>query len=258
MWIDAHAHLYDFTDNDLDGLIDRARAAGVDSIVNAGTNLASSRRVCEQCRNHPGLHAAVGISPFDVSELSPRWPSAFERLLETPGVVAVGETGLDDTNPAYPPLRRQIPLFERLLHFARDRHLPIVVHSRGAERKVVDLCRAHDVSKVLLHCYTGEPAILREALERGWYVSFSGIATFKKAPLDELIAITPLERLFIETDTPYLAPVPHRGKPNEPAYLPLIGDYVARRKGVSPHELAGTIRRSFTALFDRAVTPPSR
>ncbi|MBD3318141.1 MAG: YchF/TatD family DNA exonuclease [Chitinivibrionales bacterium] len=249
MWIDAHAHLYDFDDAYLNALIDRARKAGVSTIINSGTNLSTSARVCAQCERHENLHATAGISPFDVEALEERWWDDMERLLDHPKIIAIGETGLDDSNPAYPSATAQIPVFERLLAIAHDRDLPIVIHSRGAERRVVELCRSHGVSKVLLHCYTGSVDILNEALDSGYYVSISGIATFKKGPLDEIIAHTPSNRLFVETDTPYLAPVPHRGKPNEPAFLPPLGAYVAHRKGISPQRLADAIRRNFSALF---------
>lgn len=253
MWIDVHAHLYDFPDGDLEDVMNRARDAGVIAVVNAGTGLAASSTVCGQCTAHPDLFGAVGISPFDVEGLEDGWWNNLEALLDNEKVLAVGETGLDDTNPAYPSLAKQVPVFERLLALARDRDLPVVIHSRGAERRVVEICRSLAVPKVLLHCYTGDTAVLRAALDLGYYVSFSGIATFRKAPLDRQIADTPLERLFIETDTPYLAPVPHRGRPNEPAFVPLIGAHIAHQKGISPAELAGAIRRNFAELFGREV-----
>jgi TatD DNase family protein len=251
MWIDVHAHLYDVEDARLANLVSAANAAGVGLIVNTATSPASWQRVLQQGRLSPVLPPATGISPFDVQELPDDWETVLDACLGDPEVLACGEAGLDSSSPAYPPLAAQLPVLERQLSLAKKHDKPIIVHSRGAERHVLDLCRNSGIAKVLFHCYTGDPETLRHILDAGYYVSYSGIVTFKNKPLDEQVALTPLDRIFIESDSPYLSPVPHRGKPNQPAWVPLTGAAVAAVKKVDPDQLAAAIQGNYRKLFVR-------
>jgi TatD DNase family protein len=184
-----------------------------------------------------------------VETLEPDWEQELTRRLQDGHVLGVGEIGLDDSNPRYPSLERQRPLFRRQLEIAHSLDLPVIMHSRGAEEEVIDTCRELGISRAVFHCFTGTIDTLRRLLDAGYHVSWSGIITFKKSGLDEAVRFAPLDRLFIETDTPYLAPVPHRGKPNEPGLVSLVGEHVARLKDVPPQRVAEAIRKSFRAVF---------
>jgi len=249
MWIDAHAHLYDLDETSLDAQLNACRAAGIDCIINTGTSLESSEKVRGQCLRDPRLFAAVGISPLDAAAQPPLWEERLRKFVRADRVIAVGEIGLDTTNPAYPPLSVQQPVFERQLELAKANNLPVVVHSRGCESQTVKICAQSGVIKAVFHCFTGDINALKAVLDRGYYVSFSGIITFKNASLNACVAYAPLNRLFIETDSPYLAPQPHRGKPNQPAWVTLVGKEVARIKKKEEAVVAQAIHRNFRTLF---------
>lgn len=254
MWSDAHAHLYGLTDRELGGEIDAARKAGVSAIVNTAVSLSTARDVIRQSRLYPGiLRPAAGISPFDVDDLPPSWADSLGSFLDRPGVVAVGECGIDATNPRYPPLDRQAPVFEAQCALAAQRRLTLVVHSRGAEERAVAVCRAAGVTRALFHCFTGTVGALEKVLDAGYFVSFSGIVTFGGAAAAELVSRTPLDRMLVETDTPYLAPVPFRGKPNRPAWVVRTAAAVARLRNVDETVLAESVRRNFETLFGHAA-----
>jgi len=249
MWTDIHAHLYDLTDRELRAQLLDARRNAVTTVINASTNIASANRVIEQASSHPSLHAAVGISAFDVDGLAGDWAERIEELLSCEKVVAVGEIGLDDTNPRYPALSRQVPVFERQLEIAVRKKLPAVIHSRGAEERAIQTCIDAHVRCAVFHCFTGPVRTLEKLLDAGYYVSFSGIVTFAKQHGAGLVQAAPPDRLFVETDSPYLAPFPHRGEPNRPAYLALVGRHVAAEKGLSPEQLAARIASNVSTVF---------
>ncbi len=252
MWIDSHAHLFDLSPDHLSQTISETRTHAVDLVINVGTDLRTSGIVVSQCTSYPStLVAAVGISPFDVTGLDENWDVQLAGLLQENCVVAVGETGLDTSNPSYPDAALQRPVLSRQMELADQNDVPIVLHSRGAEQQVLDLCLEKGIRKAVFHCYTGPSKVLSEIVRAGYYVSFSGIATFKRSPVPSLIAQTPVERLLIETDSPYLAPVPHRGKQNRPAWVSHVGSKAAEIKGISAEELADHIRHNTHRLFDR-------
>jgi TatD DNase family protein len=249
MWIDAHAHLYDLDEQELAAIAARAREAGVDHILNTGTSIDTSKKALRQCSEHALLSAVAGISPFDADTLPDDWQTSLESMLSDPAVIAVGETGIDSTNPSYPGITSQIRLFEEQLHIAINHTLPVVIHSRGSETKACEMCRASGVKKAMFHCFTGDVTALGKILDSGYFVSFSGIITFKSSPLVECVRYAPLSRMFIETDSPYLAPVPHRGKTNEPAWVGLVGKKVAEIKKINAVDVAEALRENFIALF---------
>jgi TatD DNase family protein len=256
MWIDSHAHLYNLGPEALAAALCRAAGSSVTEVLNCGTSLATSQRVAEQCSDHPALlRAAVGISPFDVVGLPSDWLDQIRVLASAPGVVAIGEAGLDTSNPRYPDLAEQIPVFEAQLDLSEQLRLPIVVHSRGCEVDTARRCRAHRKVRAVFHCFTGTADALHAILDAGYTVSYSGIVTFKKSPLPALVAHTPVDRILVETDSPYLAPEPHRGHRNEPAWVALTGECIARIKGSSAQECASALRANFDALFGGAPGP---
>ena len=254
MWIDIHAHLYDKSEEELALCLENARYNNVITIVNAPTSIETSYTVVSQCEKESSLYGVVGISAFDVEQLAESWESDLKELLSNEKIIGVGEVGIDNTNPRYPPFEKQLSIFDQQLAIARDLDIPVVIHSRGAEQEAIDMCRNQHVVKAVFHCFTGGKNTLRNLLDAGYYVSYSGIVTFKNNPLEKLVAYSPLEQMFIETDSPYLAPEPYRGKQNEPAYVSFIGERVAEIKKTSAQKVAERIHNNFSRLFNLSVS----
>jgi TatD DNase family protein len=252
-WIDVHAHLYESDDAALDDDLRHAAERGVSRIVNTAVDLATCRRIVEQCGMFDRLYGAAGIAPSCAAELPDDWSDQLLRHVgSSDAIIAIGEIGLDAVQRSYPSLTIQTPVFERQLVIARERGLPAVIHSRGAERDVVHRCRALGIEKALFHCFTGNKQALRDLLDAGYSVSFSGIVTFD-AGVRALAEYAPLDRLCIETDTPYLTPVPFRGKrPNRPGNVAYIGEAIAALKGMTNEELRERLAMNFETVF--AVT----
>jgi TatD DNase family protein len=249
MWIDSHAHLGDVDDRRLSVLLSEARDRGVNRILNVATSLLSSNAVLRQAGIHRSLIPAVGISPFDVTAESADWLARLTALAAAPSVAAIGETGLDTTNPRYPSLQLQRFFFESQLGLCVENELPVVVHSRGCEQQVLDLCRTTGVRLAVFHCYTGPLEVLKRILDSGYIVSFSGIITFKNSLLSPLVSYTPLSQMLIETDSPYLAPVPHRGSRNQPAWVVYVGKTVAAIKNIDEEECGRGLSETFSRIF---------
>ncbi|MBD3321629.1 MAG: YchF/TatD family DNA exonuclease [Chitinivibrionales bacterium] len=258
MWIDIHAHLAGFPPNRLQSELAEMQRCDVSLIINSATNLDTSREALDQARNCERMYSTAGISPFDVTGLENGWPDRLAAFLNEPRVIGVGEIGIDTTNPRYPSPDLQLPVFERQLDLAAEYSLPAIIHSRGAEETAARLCEKHGVEKAVFHCFTGSDVALRMVLDRGYYVSFSGIVTFRNADCAGTVIATPLNRIFIETDTPYLAPVPFRGKKNRPAWVSCTGKKVAELHGVSPEHLAASVQDNFRRLFSVQPAPGYR
>lgn len=259
--IDSHAHL-DFGpfDGDREAVIARAREAGLVAIVNAGADLASSRASVALAERYDFIYATVGIHPHDAKSITPAVLDELRDLAHHPKVVAVGEIGLDyyrDRSPR-PVQRRafadQLALAAELGQ-SRGLPLPVVIHSRSGNHD----CRAHDDVLAMLrdwdgvgvlHSYAAGPERLDEALAMGFYVGISGPVTFKKAErLREVAATAPLDRLLVETDSPYLTPEPYRGKRNEPAYVCYVVQAVARARNVPEEAVAQATADNARRLF---------
>ncbi|MBN2187813.1 MAG: TatD family hydrolase [Chitinispirillaceae bacterium] len=248
MWIDCHAHLCRLSEEELCVELAEAAAAGVSTIISTATDLASAAAVVLHCKTYSALYGAAGISPFETQDLPADWDIQLRSYCKQERIIAVGEIGLDLSNPEYPDFKYQMPAFERQIELAGELCLPVVVHSRGAERQVADICRASGASRVLFHCFTGSRDALKFVLDCGYDVSFSGIITYNDAVRD-LVKEVPCGRIFIETDAPYLAPVPHRGKTNRPAWVSLVGKAAAESMGIPPERLQHEIGRNFKRLF---------
>lgn len=223
MWTDSHCHIDDAA------IVERARAADVTRMVTIGTDLASSRAAVAFASEHDGVWATVGLHPHDAKE----GLDGFAELLDGPHVVAVGECGLDyyyDHSPR--DVQREV--FAAQIALAHSHDLALVIHTRDAwDNTFAVLDDAGVPSRTVFHCFTGGPAEAERALERGAALSFSGIATFKNADdVRAAAAMCPADRILVETDSPYLTPVPHRGQPNEPAFVPLVGAAIAQVRGV--------------------------
>lgn len=221
--IDSHAHLTmrEF-DADRPEVIARARDAGVKYVINAGFDLASSEAGVALAEQYDCCYATVGIHPHDATDCTDQALARLEELSRNSKVVAVGETGLDfhyDRSPR----DAQVAAFTAQLELAKRRSLPVVVHDREAHAQTMDVLKASGVTDVALHCFAGDAAMAAAARSRGYLISAGGPATFKNARhLPDALRAASLEHLMLETDCPYLAPEPHRGKRNEPSYLPLI------------------------------------
>ena len=251
-FVDSHAHLADEAfDSDRVDVIERARAAGAHAIVCIGESLVASERAREIATLHPHfVFFTAGIHPHDASSFSagrdlPRLESALAD-----GARAIGECGLDyhyDNSPR--PAQREA--FEAQLDLARRLRLPVVVHTRDAEDDTRGLAIAAGRGGVIgvFHCYTGSHGLARAALDVGWYVSFSGIITFNKWTDDALLRLIPDDRLLVESDSPYLAPVPHRGKRNEPAWVSFTIERLARARAVTAAHVTSRVIANAVRLF---------
>jgi TatD DNase family protein len=252
--IDSHAHIQgsEFA-VDLNGVIDRAHAAGVEKIIVAGGvgELSSNDAAVAVANSSTGLFATVGMHPHDAKDVSEADLARLKNLAADPKVVAVGETGLDFYYN-HSPRDLQMKIFTRFIHMARATDLPIIVHDRDAHREIAELLQSEGGGNLrgVIHCFTGDYSAAKTYLDLGFYLSFSGIVTFKNAePLREVARKLPLERLLVETDSPYLAPVPHRGKRNEPAFVRQVAETLAAVKGLSLPEVAETTTRNTQDLF---------
>jgi TatD DNase family protein len=252
-FIDSHAHLADPAfDADRAEVIDRARAAGSAGIVCIGESLAAAARARNIAAAHPGFiwHTA-GVHPHDAAAFDPASDPDAIRAELAHGAVAVGECGLD-YHYDHSPRDRQRAAFAAQLALAREHRVPVVVHTREAEDDTMAMVREAGVQGVrgVLHCYTGSHALARVALDAGWYVSFSGIVTFRKWTDDELLRLVPDDRLLAESDAPYLAPVPNRGKRNEPAWVAHTVARLAAARGADAAALALTVAANARRLFN--------
>lgn len=252
--IDTHAHLDDerFA-ADLPAVLQRAAAAGVAAILTIGTSAATSARNVELATRHPELWAAVGIQPNHVAEAEAGDWDQVVALAGNARVVALGETGLDrywDRTP----FAQQEEYFARHLELSRRLQLPVVIHCREAEGDTVRMLRAdfdrNGPVRGVMHSFTGDQATAEACLAMGLYLSFAGMVTYKNAqPLRDVARGVPLDRLLVETDSPYLAPVPVRGKRNEPAFVSHTAVYLAGDRQLDPAVLAAATTRNARQLF---------
>ena len=247
--IDSHAHLDSRKfDGDREAAIERARQAGVAAILNVGGDLASSRAAVALAERTDFIYAAVGVHPHDARTVAPSVLDELRALSRHPKVVAIGEIGLDyyrDLSPR--PVQRRA--FADQLALAAELGLPVVVHSREALDDVLAALQGWKGTGVL-HSYSGGPERLEEVLELGFSIGISGPVTFPKAePLRAVAAAVPLERLLVETDCPYLTPVPYRGRRNEPAHVRYVAQAVARARRMEAEPLARAAADNARRLF---------
>ncbi len=262
MLVDSHCHLdYLADDEPLEGVVARARDAGVGCMVTIGTKLGSFERVLSIAERFPEVFCSVGVHPHEAGQEGQSDPDRLIELAAHPKVVGIGESGLD-YHYDHAPRDRQAENFRAHIAAARTTGLPLIVHTREADEDTAAILReGHEAGpfRGVLHCFTAEAALAKAALDIGFYISVAGIFTFKKADrLREIIAEVPLERLLIETDSPYLAPVPKRGKRNEPAFVAHTAAALARARGLSSDEIARTTTENFFRLFDRAAPPRAK
>jgi len=253
--IDTHAHLDDnrFA-NDLDDVLKRASEIGLEYIFTIGIDLTTSRNAVELAKRYPQqVRAVVGIQPNHVSEAGENDWEIVKQLASEPGVVGIGETGLDRYWDRAP-FDMQEDYFRRHLEFCRSRQLPVIIHCREAEADVVRMLREqfdqHGPIAGLMHSFAGDAPTATSCLEMGLHISFSGMITFPKSDaLREAAQVVPMDRLLVETDAPYLAPQAVRGKRNEPGYVLHTATKLAEVKGVTVDEIAEQTTRNARTLF---------
>jgi TatD DNase family protein len=250
---DTHAHLH-FPDyaEDLDAVLDRARAAGVRGMVTIGTDRETNHAVVELARRMPDVWATVGIHPHDAGLAVEDDFAEMERLARSePKVVGLGEMGLDFFRNLSPPdAQRQV--FRRQIHIARDARKPLVIHCREAHDETLAILAEEKAREVggVMHCFSGDVEIAGRCLDLGLFISLAGPVTYKNArALPEVARFVPEDRLVVETDCPYLPPTPHRGKRNEPAYVALTAAFVAELRGADPEALGDALTANATRLF---------
>lgn len=256
--VDSHCHLDDSQfDNDREQAIERARAAGIETLMAIGTgtgppDLEAAIRLADR---YPFVYATVGVHPHDASKAT---DDTFERLRDLsrqPKVTAFGEIGLD-YHYDFSPRDVQRSVFEKQLDIAAAADLPVVIHTREAWDDTLAVLGARWRSGGIMHCFTGDARQAEQALALGFHLAFGGVLTFPKAEeVREAARIAPGDRLLLETDCPYLAPVPMRGKRNEPAFLAETARRLAEVRGVTPEEIAGHTTRNFQRLCLRRGTP---
>ena len=263
--IDTHCHLImNQYDPDRSGVIQRARDAGVERMITIGTDLEESRRTVALAEEHNFISAAVGIHPHDVKEIKDPEAAyqALNALTSNSKVVALGEAGLD-YHYMHSPASLQQEHFRIMIRMAKACNLPLIVHTREAKEDTLKLLReeAGDQLRGVFHCFSGDMEMAEAALAMGFYLSFSGVITFQNAKqILEIVKAVPLDRVLTETDAPFLAPHPHRGKRNEPAYVRHITEKIAEVRGLSIEETAKAAFANAAKLFklNHVNTPGTR
>ncbi|MDH7601571.1 MAG: TatD family hydrolase [Armatimonadota bacterium] len=266
--IDTHTHLNDPKfEQDLDEVIQRAKSSGVDRMIVCGYDIPSSRAAVEIARKHEGVFATVGVHPHEAATFSADTLRMLRELAQEPRVVAVGETGLDFYY-SFSPWPQQEKAFAHQIELALELDLPIVVHSRLAGRAVLEIIDRYQPTPTgVFHCFSESKEIAQTVTAKGFFIGIDGPITFKpkkqgtstssgRCELQEIVRIVPLTNIVVETDCPYLTPVPYRGRRNEPAYLVYIVEELARTLGRTIEEIDRITSENAERLFPRMIEPP--
>lgn len=249
MLTDTHCHLA-LIDESTEAVLSRARAAGVEAVITVGVDLASSAQAVGEASTHRDVHAVVGIHPHNAIEATDTVLRRLADLAAHPSVVGIGETGLDFFRDHSPRIRQE-ESFREHIRLAKSLDKALVIHDRDAHDDVVRiLCDERPPERTVFHCFSGGPELAERCAEHGWYASFAGNVTFANAPeLRAAAAVVPPELLVAETDSPYLSPHPHRGKPNEPARVGLVVERLAELHGLTRDEMAARTSANAARLF---------
>ena len=253
MYFETHAHYDDKAfDPDRDSLLTELIASGVEAVIDPGCDLSSSGMARSLAESHSFVYFAAGIHPEELADLPDDWPEQMKRIADSPKCVAIGEIGLDYYwDASQKELQKHI--FEQQLELAGDLELPVIVHDREAHGDCFEIVSRHKNLRGVFHCYSGSAEMAAELLKMGWYLGFDGPVTYKNArKVLEVLAVTPLDRILIETDSPYLSPVPFRGKRNDSRNLRYIAEKIAEVKGVAPDEIAAVTAQNARQLFQIA------
>ena len=251
MYFDTHAHYENKRyDEDRDTLLGSMPDAGISLILNAGCSVESSKFSLEMADRYPFIYSSVGVHPHDSKEMTDKTIDALRQLLSHPKAVAVGEIGLD-FHYDFSPRDVQRKRFREQLELARCVNKPVIIHMRDATSDTLDLIRDYRDLTGVFHCFPGSWETANILLDMGWYISFTGVITFKNARKSlEVLEKIPLDRLLLETDCPYMAPEPNRGRRNSSLYLPYIAEKVADLRGMDVDEIARVTSENGKRLFE--------
>ena len=251
MLFDTHAHFDDEAfDADRDAVLCSMPGQNVGLIVDPGCTLESSAVAIRLAQKYPHVYAAVGIHPENCADFKPEQIETLRQMAKEPKVVAIGEIGLDYYWAENPPRALQHQVLRAQMQLAQELHLPVIIHDRDAHADTMSIVKEFPQVTGVFHCFAGSVEMAQELLKMGWMLSFNGAITFKnarKAP--EVIAAVPLERMMIETDSPYLTPVPYRGKRNDSGYVHLVAEKIAEIKGVSPMDVENITYKNGKRFF---------
>lgn len=253
MFIDSHTHLLRLEISPEEA-VERAASAGVSAVVNIGTDVEDSQSGLELAAVLPNVYSAAGIHPHNAGTYTAQHLEALAEMSESPGVVALGEVGLDYFRGEWSREIQQA-LFEDAISLANDTRLPLIIHSRDAYEDTLS-CLGRVQVPVVLHCFEGGEKEVREATERGYFIGLAGNVTFKNSRTAEFIHLIDHDRLLIETDAPYLSPEPRRGRPNEPANVAHTARFVAEKLGTSLEDLAARTTKNACDLFGLPAAQP--
>lgn len=254
--VDSHCHLNfpDFKD-DLPDIIDRAHQAGVEYCLTVNTRLAEAEDLQKIASQYPTVFCSVGVHPHEAADYQQQdLIHRIQALAQHPKVIGIGETGLDYYYD-HSPHQEQINCFESHINAAKELDLPLIIHTRNADDDTIAcLSKAgSEGARGVFHCFSGTKELAKKGLDLGFYISLSGILTFKKADsLREVAKFVPLDRLLVETDSPYLAPIPHRGKRNEPAFTAYVAEVLSETKSIPLEEIKVQTTKNFFTLFNKA------
>ena len=257
--IDSHCHLQSLTPDEREEALDAARERGVSGFLVPAIQLDDAEVLLDLCHRHDDIWCALGCHPHDASTWQDGDLERLRGLLADPKAVAVGECGLDFYYD-HSPRELQTRVMRQQWELAIELGLPVIVHNRDSNEAMLDVVRSPEMAELQadFHSFAGGLEMARELLARGFYLGMSGMVTFRKADnVREVLTIAPTDRLLVETDTPYLAPVPYRGKPNRPAYVVEISDRLAEELEMTPDEAIAATSDNFFRLFSRATKPAS-
>ena len=251
MLFDTHAHYDDEAfDADRDALLTALPQRGIGLVLNPGCDVESSRKAVQYAAAYPHVYVAVGIHPENCGGCTADDLAAIRALAQQPKVVAIGEIGLDYYWEENPPRDFQQQVLRQQLSLAQELALPVIIHDREAHADTLSIVREFPGVTGVFHCFSGSPEMARELLQMGWYLGFDGPVTYKNARrAPEVAAVTPPERMLIETDSPYMTPVPYRGKRNDSGYVYLVAEKLAAWKGLAPEELVRITTENGKRLF---------
>lgn len=252
MIFESHSHYDDSAfDADREQILNELSVAGIERVINVSASLASAETTMALAESHPFVYAAIGVHPDETAQLSEDGLQRLQELCRRPKTVAVGEIGLDYY---WDKTEREVQKtwFRRQIALAKEEGLPLIIHSREAARDTMDILKEENAYATggVMHCFSYSQEIAEEVLRNGWYLGIGGVVTFQNAKrLKEVVQMAPMERILLETDCPYLAPVPYRGKRNSSLYLPYVIETIAQIKGVSTEETERTTYDNAMRLF---------
>lgn len=250
MYFDSHSHMDDRRfDGDREAIMEDLKNHGVGLLMNVGCDLPSSERSVALAEQYPFVYAAVGSHPDDADHVNGKLLDRYRSLAGHEKVRAIGEIGLDYHYEDVP-RAQQIIAFEQQLELSEALKLPVIVHEREAHGDAMEIVKRHPDARGVFHCFSGSKELALWLVERGWYIGFTGVVTFKNARRAvEAVQALPLERILIETDCPYMAPEPYRGRRNDSRYVPLVAAKIAELKGISPEEAGSITTENAKRLF---------